>query len=130
MKQRTYESRSENPLRRTRVPMTADLEEVIDVAHGLWHETPDEIAAAINEGYRREELLQWVYGQMRRRLTLRERTCVILYYLGPCTLREIAARLHVSPPTVLRNIRDGIQKLRRAAASSKSPVVRKALRRK
>ena len=130
MKTHHFESRHENPLRRTRVPLTSGVEGTTGVARGLWYESPEEIADAIAEGRRKEELLQWVYAQMKRSLTSSERRCVTLYYLGPLSLREVGLRLGMAPTTARRHVRDGIVKLREAARKSRSSVVRNALRRK
>lgn len=128
MKTNHFESRTENPLRRTRVPMTPDVESTAGTTCGLWYESSDDIAAAVAEGYRKEELLQWVYAQMKRSLTSTERRCVTLYYLGPLSLREIGQRLGMASTTVRRHVRIGIVKLRKAARKSRSPVVREAMR--
>ncbi len=130
MKTHHFESRHENPLRRTRVPLTPGIEGTTGVARGLWYESSEEIADAIAEGRRKEELLQWVYAQMKRSLTSSERRCVTLYYLGPLSLREVGQRLGMAPTTARRHVRDGIVKLREAARKSRSSVVRNALRRK
>jgi len=83
-------------------------------AAGPWHETPDEVRAALAWGERKRRLLQWVRGHMETRLTARERECVRLYYFQGFTYEVIGRVTGTHRSSVCRAIHRGLRKLRAA----------------
>lgn len=100
---------------RLAVTMRPDRLQKVDRDRAMWHETPEEVAAGLEWGRRKAELLRWVRREMRRRLTRRQRRFIELRYFEGLTLREIAAREGVGPATVHRGVKRGLARLRRAA---------------
>ena len=49
---------------------------------------------------------------VRERLTGRQRDCIVLYYGEGMKMKEIAARLGISPAAVTRHIQRGLKQLR------------------
>jgi len=85
-----------------------------------WYETPEEIEAGLEWGRRKAELLRWVRRQMGRRLTLRERRCIELYFFRDKNYREVAKATGTGPSSAYRATARAIRKLRRAAATDKA----------
>ena len=87
---------------------------------GPWYETPGEIAEQLGWGRRKAELLWWVRLQMGRKLTVRERQCIELYYFQGMTYLEAGAATGTDPSTVYRAVRRGLRKLRLATQEDTS----------
>jgi len=81
-----------------------------------WYETEEEIKAGIAWGKRKAELLQWIRRRIGRRLTLRERRCVELYFFEDKNYREVGTITGTSASSCYRAIRRALRKLRHAAA--------------
>lgn len=64
---------------------------------------------------RRAAMLNWVYRQMRVRLTARERHCVVLHYLREMSYSEVAAATGTDRSSACRAVLRGIRKLQLAA---------------
>lgn len=69
---------------------------------------------------RRAHQLEWVYRQMRLRLTRRERQCLIQHYLHGQTFAEIGAASGTDRSSACRAVGRAIRKLRAAAAEDVS----------
>jgi DNA-directed RNA polymerase specialized sigma24 family protein len=84
----------------------------------MWHESNEEIEAALEWGRRKAELLRWVRRQMGRRLTRMEYECVTLYFFRGMTLPEVAQALGMSLPSAHRAVARSLRKLRITAQRS------------
>lgn len=82
---------------------------------GAWYETPEEIAVGLDWGRRKALLMRWVRRHMARRLTLRERRCIELYYLFGLNHRQVGDATGTAGSSAFRAIARGLRKLRLAA---------------
>jgi len=108
-KKKTYTDREE-PFRNT-VLMPQHFLEQIPSNQSLWHETPEEIEEKLQWGKEKARLLQWVQKQIQRKLTVKERNYIELYYFQGLTLELISKKYHSNPANISRTIRRGIKKL-------------------
>ena len=83
-----------------------------------WYEAPEQIEAALRWGKEKERRLNWVRSMMSLYLTSVERKSVTLHYLRDLSFREASKIMGVSPSTVHRALRRGVDKLREQAAKS------------
>ncbi|MDZ4857828.1 MAG: sigma-70 family RNA polymerase sigma factor [Candidatus Hydrogenedentes bacterium] len=90
-----------------------------NVTEAAWYETPEEIEAGLRWGEEKAKMLAWVRRAMGRRLTVRERRCLELYYFEGLTFREVGDRTGTNASSVYRAIGRAVRKLR-AASQSKS----------
>ncbi len=108
-KKKTYTDREE-PFRNT-VLMSQHFLEQIPSSKSLWYETPEEIEKKLQWGKEKARLLQWVQKQIQRKLTVKERNYIELYYFQGLTLELISKKYHSNPANISRTIRRGIKKL-------------------
>ncbi|HIJ74466.1 MAG TPA: sigma-70 family RNA polymerase sigma factor [Candidatus Hydrogenedentes bacterium] len=109
---------SRNRPRRVMVPLSPEIMKGFDTTRSLWYETQEEIEAGLAWREGKAALLRWLCRQMRRRLTLRERRCLELYFFKNMNYREVAAVTGTNPSSVLRGVQRAMRKLRQAAAES------------
>ncbi|HOV33196.1 MAG TPA: hypothetical protein PLX23_07530 [Candidatus Hydrogenedens sp.] len=109
LKAKTYKDREE-PFRNT-VLVSQHFLEQIPNSQSLWHETPEEIERKLQWGKEKAHLLQWIQKQIQRKLTVKERNYIELYYFQGLTLELISKKYHSNPANISRTIRRGIKKL-------------------
>ena len=68
----------------------------------------------------RAHRLEWVYRQMRLRLTRRERHCLLLHYLREMSFTEIGAETQTNRSSACRAVSRGLRKLRAAVLEDES----------
>ena len=89
--------------------------ENIPECQSVWYESEEEIKAGLKRGSEKARLLRWIRREMGRRLTLRERRCVELYFFQGKSLREVGAATSTAPSSVCRAVQRSLRKLRHAA---------------
>ncbi len=80
-----------------------------------WYESEEDVEAGLEWGRRKAALLAWMRRQMGRRLTLRERRFIELYFFDGLSYRETADREGTAVSHVHRTVQRGLRKLRAAA---------------
>jgi len=104
-----------NRASRFAVPISpVDLENIPE-CQGAWYESEEEIKAGLKRGSEKARLLRWIRREMGRRLTLRERRCVELYFFRGMSLREVGAATGTAPSSACRAVQRSLRKLRHAA---------------
>ena len=93
-----------------------------------WHESEDDITAGLAWGEEKARLLKWVRKQMRRRLTVKQRRCIELYYFKDMTYAEIGKEMGCASSSACRSVHRGIKHLQ-AAAKTDPPAHLKSGRR-
>lgn len=78
-----------------------------------WHESPEEVVAALERGRIREARLAWVRQHMAQHLTPRERECVELCCFQGLTGRGAARLTQTNPSSICRALQRAGLKLRR-----------------
>ena len=81
----------------------------------MWYESQEDVEAGLRLGEEKAELMKWVRRQMGRRLTIRERRCIELYYFEGLTFREVGDRTGTNASSVFRAIKRAVRKLHTAA---------------
>ncbi len=81
---------------------------------GTWYESPEEIEAALEWGFRKQRLMRMLQMEMGRTLTPRERRCVRLHFLKGMSFEHIARLTCADRASVSRSVRGSIRRLRRA----------------
>jgi DNA-directed RNA polymerase specialized sigma24 family protein len=81
---------------------------------------PQERRLERNPARTRAHRLEWVYRQMRLRLTARERHCLMLHYLQQMTFVEIGAATQTDPSAACRAVARALRKLRAAVVEDTS----------
>ena len=104
-------------LRRDGISVNPEHLEHIGSSEAIWHETPEEIQAGLAWGREKEQLLRLVRKEMHRRLTKRERRCVVLYFFRGLTFNEAGKATKTNASSVHRAVHRGLRKLRCAAES-------------
>lgn len=99
---------------RFEVLLRPELLRYFPTTRAAWYETPEEVAAGLEWGREKARLLAWVRRQMTRRLTVRERRCVELYFFQGLTYREVAGLTNRNVSSVHRAVVRALRKLRAA----------------
>ena len=99
-----------------------------DCKRAAWYETPEEIRAGLSWGQRKAALLRWVRREMGRRLTVRERRCLELYYFHGLTYEVVGKITGSNSSSAFRAVRRSIRKLRARAQSQGITLKRKRYR--
>lgn len=90
---------------------------LLNLDRAAWYETEEEVEAGLAWGKRKAELLRWVRRRMGRKLTLRERRCVELYFFEGKTLREVGTLTGTTASSSHRAVRRALRKLQEAAVT-------------
>lgn len=93
----------------------------------MFYETPEEIAAGLEWGRRKAELLHWIRRQMGRRLTRRERRCVELHFFAGKTYQEVGEFTGTNASSAHRAISRAMRKLRQAVRQDARILRRKRM---
>ncbi len=87
----------------------------------MWFETPVEIQAGLEWGKEKRRLLKWVRRQMFKKLSIRERRCIELYYFQNLTFRQVSEVNGITVSSVHRAVRRALRKFRHAAKRKNAP---------
>jgi RNA polymerase sigma factor (sigma-70 family) len=95
------------------VSVSPDFFTEISTTRGAWYESREEIEAGLEWGEQKTQLLRWTRRQISRRLTVRERRCVELYFFQGLTYLEIGKATGINPSSAFRAVRRSLNKLKR-----------------
>ncbi|MBI2433336.1 MAG: hypothetical protein HYV26_10730 [Candidatus Hydrogenedentes bacterium] len=80
--------------------------------HTDWFTPSQKPSLHRNYWRRRAHMLEWVYRQMRLRLTPRERECLLFHFIGEMSFTRIAMITGSDTSSVARAVKRGVEKLR------------------
>jgi len=111
--------------RRFELVVGPNIIQIHNTQESAWYETPEEIEAGLKWGEEKAKLLKWVRRAMGRKLTLRERRCVELYYFEGLSFREVGRRTGTNASSCCRAITRAVRKLRAASDASRTMAKRR-----